>query len=163
MSVNLNLISIIKSGLCPSDPLTSTNLNYVTDWGPFTSINLNYVPNWSNYHAYKLALDFCLETKLYPWKYFISIVRIKSSKALRPWPMFSKKNSRVYYPSNMGQHDIVCSPWNTPYSDTLRTATLQAIYNSCNSYIWQLQCLKLAKNILHWRLKSSIHFDALNS
>ncbi len=35
----------------------------VTDWGPFTSINLNYVPNWNNYHAYKLALDFCFETK----------------------------------------------------------------------------------------------------
>ncbi len=47
-----------------------------------------YVPNLNNYHTYKLALDFCLETKLYPWNYSISIVRIKSSRALRPRPMF---------------------------------------------------------------------------
>ncbi len=85
MSVNLNLISIIKSEWCPWNPLTSINLNYVTNWGPFISINLNYVRNWNNYYAYNLALDFSLETKLYPWKYFINIVR-----ALRPWPMFCK-------------------------------------------------------------------------
>ncbi len=89
-SINLNLISIIKSELCPWNPFTSINLNYVIDSGPFTSINLNYVPNWSNYHAYNLALDFLWETKLYQWKYSISIVRIKGSRALRPWPMFCK-------------------------------------------------------------------------
>ncbi len=30
--------------------------------------------------------------------------------------LFSKKEFRVHYPSNMGQHVIMCSPWNMPYS-----------------------------------------------
>ncbi len=63
---------------------------------PFTSINLNYVPNWNNYHAYNLALDFYWETKLYPWRYSIGIVRIKSSRALRPWPMFNPGKDSKY-------------------------------------------------------------------
>ncbi len=88
MYVNLNLMTIIKSELCFWNPFSSINLNYVTDWGPFNSINLNYISNWNNYNAYNLALVFSLETKLNPWKYSISIVRIKSSRALRPWSMF---------------------------------------------------------------------------
>ncbi len=47
-------------------PFTSIDLNYVLDWGPFTSIDLNYVPDWGNYYSYKLALVFCLQTKLVP-------------------------------------------------------------------------------------------------
>ncbi len=66
---------------------------------------------------------------------------------------FFKKEFRVHYPSNMGQHVIVCSPWNSTLLGTLfkvlriKSGTSE-FFHTAKCYISLFHCKPLARTII---------------